>query len=103
MVNEMKDELKFLNVSKLTFLPSIDIRQLSPDPQFNQKFDIVSSQADALNPLEQLTYVDIDKLNKYFEVNVAIGHKQNGILSYHVVPFIQCKKSFFSKLHDDSF
>ena len=34
MVNEMKDELKHLNMSELTFLPSIDIRQLSPDPKF---------------------------------------------------------------------
>ena len=91
-----------LNMTQFPFLPSIDIRQMSPDPNFVKKFDLGKGKA-SQNALEQLVDINSDKLRNYIETNIAIGHKVDGILSYHVVPFIQCNESDFSIMHDKSF
>jgi len=47
--------------------------------------------------------VNASKLATYIETNVAIGHKVNGKLSYHMVPFQQCQVKDFEILKDTSF
>ena len=44
--------------------------------------------------------LDWDKFRNYVEINMAIGYKINGNLSYHIIPFKQCKVSDFKGYYD---
>ena len=46
--------------------------------------------------------VDATKLTNYIETNLVLGHKVNGNLSYHSIPFRQCKASDIEFITDKS-
>jgi len=90
------DSPKELWINNYTFLPSFDIRRLQMNEEIYD-FDIHSSES---NRLANLLNIDYDKLSNYIETNVMIGHKVDGVLSYHKVPFTKCKSKDFEVLYD---
>ena len=58
-----------------------------------KSFDILNQ--DETSEDDEFLGIDAIKFRKYIETNLAIGHKQNGKLTYHLLPFVQCKKSDF--------
>ena len=81
-------------------MPSIDVRlsSTSKSDYFYNNFEVYKSRTST-----SLVDMDAKKLQNYLEINMAVGHKVNNKLSYHLIPFVDCKKTDFLDLHDTSF
>ena len=85
---------KQLLLKDYDFLPSLEIRTIGKSSEL-EPFKIRSEYSD---DLEILQFIDPKKLSAYVEVNMMLGRKLNGVMTYQKVPFINCREEDFRDL-----